>query len=337
MKLLVRATNWVGDAVISLPTLRLIRRVHPGAEITVLARPLVADLYAREDFCDHVEVCRGGRLDLAARLRRSSFDCAILLPNSFDSALVAWLARIPRRIGYARDGRSLLLTDAIAPPRPGEIPAHQRYYYLELLRRAGLSDKLADCPEIRLRADPEAGRAAFRRLGLGGDRVLGLSPGAANSQAKQWYPERFAEVGSRLAGEWHSEVALFGTSAEAELCGHIAARIGPHAHNLAGRTSLGLFIDLAAACLAFVTNDSGAMHIAAAAGVPTIAVFGPTNADATGPSSPAARVVRTPVECSPCEHRRCPIDHRCMTRLGSDAVVDEARRLVSLVTHGHPN
>ena len=165
MRLLVRATNWVGDAIISVPALREIRRVHPAAEITILARPWVADLYRREDFRDEAMVYEGGRWALAARLRERRFDCAIVLPNAFDAALVAWLARIPRRIGYAREGRSLLLTDPIPVPRAGEIPAHQRYYYLELLRRAGLIDALPECAEIRLRADPEAGLSLLRDFG----------------------------------------------------------------------------------------------------------------------------------------------------------------------------
>jgi len=337
MKLLVRATNWVGDAVISIPALRLIRKLYRNDEITVLARPWVADLYSREDFCDHVMLYDRGRLRAAAELRRRRFDCALLLPNAFDAALVAWLARIPRRIGYARDGRGFLLTDPIPAPRPGEIPPHQRYYYLELLRRAGLIPELPQCSEIRIHTDPAAGREMLRRFGLRGERVVGVSPGAANSSAKQWLPERFAAVAVELAEEWDAEVALFGAASESGVCASIAASIGPRAHHLAGRTSLAQFIDLAAACSAFVTNDSGSMHIASAAGVPTIAVFGPTNPDATGPSAPLARMVRTPVECSPCEHRECPIDHRCMTRVSSGMVVEEARRLVSLSVHGHAN
>ncbi len=330
MRLLVRATNWVGDAILSVPALREIRRVYPAAEITILARAWVADLYRRQDFCDEVMVYEGGRWAVAARLRERRFDCAILLPNAFDAALVTWMARIPRRIGYAREGRALLLTDPIPVPRPGEIPEHQRYYYLELLRRAGWINTFPECAEIRLRADPEAGHSLLRAFGLRSKRVIGVSPGAQNSQAKQWFPERFAAVAAKLADEWEAEVAVFGTAAESDLCGLVAGLIGPQAHHLGGRTTLGQFLDLAAACLAFVTNDSGSMHVAAAVGTPTVAVFGPTNLEATGPSSSLARVVRIPVECSPCEHRRCPIDHRCMTRVEPEMVLAAA-----LTLHGH--
>ncbi|HYM11685.1 MAG TPA: lipopolysaccharide heptosyltransferase II [Bryobacterales bacterium] len=350
MNVLVRATNWVGDAVMSIPALRAIRAARPGAEITVLARPWVAELYAREDFADSVLVYDTrskhagirGRFRLAAELRGRRFDCAILLPNSFDAAFLAWQAKIPRRIGYARDGRSVLLTDAIPPPRPGAIPPHQRYYYLELLRRAGLLATLPEFPEIRLHGDAAAGRELLRHFGLRGERIIGVSPGAAFGSAKRWLPERFAAAASDLAAEWDAEVAVFGTASEAQLCGAVAQAVGPPARSLAGRTSLGQFIDLAAACLAFLTNDSGAMHIASAVGVPTVAVFGATDPAATGPTASLARIVRTPVECSPCLLRECPIDHRCMTRVEAAAVAGETRRLVALAAraqevpaHGH--
>ncbi len=340
MKVLVRATNWVGDAVLSLPALRAIRGARPGVELTVLARPSVAELYTRENLADHVMTCQPnglrGRLRLAGEIAERRFDCAILLPNSFDAALVARLARIPRRIGYARDARGWLLTDAVPVPRPGEIPPHQRFYYLELLRRAGF---IADYPrseQIRLAADADAGREQFRVLGLRAEAVIGVSPGAAYGSAKRWLPDRFAAAAAALAGEWDAEVALFGSAAERGICEKIAARIGRRAFNLAGRTSLGAFIDLAAACAAFLTNDSGAMHIASAVGVPTVAVFGPTDESATGPCGPRCEIVRTPVECSPCLLRECPIDHRCMQRVETAAVEQAARRLIALVPHGHP-
>ena len=144
--ILVRATNWVGDAVMSLPALRALRGRFPNAKISILAKPWVGDLYAREPFCDEMipYVARdvGSKIKAARELAARKFDCAILLQNAFDAAAIAWMARIPERIGYARDGRGLLLTRAIAVPKPGEIPLHERFYYLELLRRAGIVDVL---------------------------------------------------------------------------------------------------------------------------------------------------------------------------------------------------
>jgi heptosyltransferase-2 len=173
-KILVRATNWVGDAVMSLPALRALHERFPAAEISILAKPWVADLYGREPFCHRVipytpkklaEKWRAGRA-----LRAEEFDCAILLQNAFEAAAVAFAARIPERIGYARDGRSLLLTKAIPVPKAGEIPPHQRFYYLELLRRAGILEKLPASEMIRLEgasAARLAGIERFRALGLG--------------------------------------------------------------------------------------------------------------------------------------------------------------------------
>ena len=338
-KILVRATNWVGDAVMSLPALRAIRERFPRAEITVVARPWVADLYARERFCDRLipytagrgAADLGGKWRTARQLRRERFDCAILLQNAFDAALVSWLARIPVRIGYDRDGRGLLLTNAVAVPRRGDIPPHERYYYLELLRRAGLLNSLPQADVIHLDcadAAAEEGREALEPLL--GDAVVGVSPGAAYGTAKRWLPERFAEAAASVARQLGAGVAVFGSAGERELAAEVAGAVsarGLRAHNFAGATSLREFIDMAAACRVFLTNDSGAMHVASALGVPTVAVFGATDDVATGPSSPLARVVREPVDCSPCLLRECPIDHRCMTRVTAEQVSGVALEL----------
>ena len=340
-RILIRATNWVGDAVMSLPAIRAVRARFPDAQITVLARPWVADLYARETAINRVipySAASGFRhlsakLRAARVLRAERFDCAILLQNAFEAAAIAWLAGIPRRIGYARDGRSVLLTDPIPVPRPGDIALHQRYYYLELLRRAHLIDELPDVEAIRLEgreAVADEGRRRFGERGLALP-VIGVSPGAAYGNAKRWLPERFAEAALEVAGSCGASVAVFGSPGERKLCQLVADMIergGVRVSNLAGETALREFIEMAAACRVFLTNDSGAMHIASAAGVPTVAVFGATDDSATGPTEPLARVVREPVECSPCLLRECPIDHRCMTRVTAQQVSGAALELL---------
>ncbi len=327
-KVLVRATNWLGDAVMSLPAVRTVRQVFRQAHVTVVARPAVADLYAREGAIDEVIVYAAGqslrqKRAFAARLRAERFDCAILLQNAFDAALLAWMAGIPERIGYRRDGRGFLLTRAITVPDPGEIPRHERFYYLELLRRAGLIEHYPATPEIRLDGIEGAREAGLRRLaglGLAGP-VIGISPGAAYGNAKRWLPERFVETAVALG---HPAV-VFGSPAERALCERVAGALA--APNLAGQTTLREFIELAAACRLFLTNDSGAMHVASALGVPTVAVFGATDDATTGPLGPLARVVREHAECSPCLLRECPIDHRCMTRISSGRVAAAALQL----------
>ncbi len=324
-KILIRATNWVGDAVMSLPALHAIRERFPHAYIAILAKPWVADLYSRERLADEVIRYTASSLiekwHVARDLGTRGFDSAILLQNAFEAAVLVWLAHIPNRIGYARDGRAWLLTRSVPVPRPGEIPRHQRFYYLELLRRAGIIDGLPDTVPC-----------------IGNDRVylqsvIGVSPGAAYGTAKRWLPERFAEAAARLARERGASIALFGSKSERELCQEVARLIdGVPVTNYAGQTTLAEFIDLASRCELFLTNDSGAMHIASALGVPTVAVFGATDDVATGPSGANSRVVREPVECSPCLLRECPIDHRCMTRVSAGRVVEQSLEL--LASHG---
>ena len=333
-KILVRATNWVGDAVMSLPALRALHEKFPAAEISILARPWVADLYGREAFCHRVIPYTPKNLAqkwLAGRaLRVENFDCAILLQNAFEAAAVAFAARIPERIGYARDGRSLLLTRAIPVPKPGEIPRHERFYYLELLRRAGILEKLPASKMIRLEGAPAArlaGLERFRALGMG-ETIVGVSPGAAYGTAKQWLPDRFASAASRVAHDLGAKIAIFGSQSERDLCDAVEKACTAPAKNLAGETTLAAFIDMAAACRVYLTNDSGAMHIASALGVPTVTVFGATDDAGTGPTGPLARIVREPVECSPCLKRECPIDHRCMTRVEADRVAQVALDLL---------
>jgi heptosyltransferase-2 len=340
-RILVRATNWVGDAVMCLPALRALRVRYPKAHIAILARPWVSDLYGRESFANEVipyQPAPGARdwrtkWRAARDLRAQRFDCAILLQNAFEAAAIAWLARIPNRIGYDRDGRGFLLTDAVKVPREGETPRHQRFYYLELLRRAGILENQSVDDGVRLEGAVVArvaGRERFRWLGFAAP-LIGVSPGAAYGTAKRWLPERFAEAAVLIARKRGAAVAIFGSPSERPLCAQVEDAIaaqGIPVRNLAGETTLAQFIDLAAACDLFLTNDSGAMHIASALGVPTVAVFGPTDEQATGPAGSVARIVREPVHCSPCLLRECPIDHRCMTRVAAGRVAEVALELL---------
>ena len=353
-RILVRATNWVGDAVLSLPALAAIRDCFPGSHIAVLARPWVAGLYRHEPFADEIipyqpaPFRRGSlrpawhdRTTLAGALREREFDCALLLQNAFDAALITALAGIPERIGYARDCRSPLLTRPIPVPRAGAIPAHESYYYLELLRRAGWLDRLPSSLTIELRSAPQARAAGLARFAADGidTPVIGVSPGAAFGSAKRWLPERFAAAACDLARRLGAIVALHGSASERELCESIRtdiARQGIRAVNYAGRTTLEEFIERAAASRLFLSNDSGAMHVASALGVPTVAVFGPTNPVTTGPAGPWARIVRHPVECAPCLLRECPIDHRCMTRVQYETVSQSALDLIQMAIEWTP-
>jgi len=331
-RILVRASNWVGDAVMCVPALQALRERFPQAYIAILARPWVADLYAREPFCDELipyNLPRGTKglykkWLFARRLSKYAFDCAILLPNAFEAAALARIAGIPARIGYSREGRGWLLTHPIPIPNRGETPPHQRFYYLELLKRATLIREYSDNDPIRL--------SGWANIPVQEGKI-GVSPGAAYGGAKRWIPERFAAAAVSIARERQGSVAVFGSKDEFPICEIVRRNVelaGVQCKNFAGATTLAEFIMLAASCEVFVTNDSGPMHIASALGVPTVAVFGATDEFATGPTGEHSRVVRVPVECSPCLRRECPIDHRCMTAVSADAVADVALSLIAI-------
>jgi heptosyltransferase-2 len=313
----------------SLPALQQLRLRFPDARITILARPWVSALYARESFCDEVIPYEpanfAAKISAGRSLSIHQFDCALLLQNAFEAAAVAWLARVPVRVGYDRDARGLLLTNAIPVPKPGEIPKHQRFYYLELLKRAGLIESYDPESLIRLgsaKAAAATGQERLRAL-ISSQSAIGVSPGAAFGGAKRWLPDRFATTAIRVAKEKNCAVVVMGAKNEIDICEEVQRQISDasvECVNLAGKTRLDAFIEIAAACRLILTNDSGAMHIGSALGVPTVTVFGATDEEATGPTGPLARIVRERVDCSPCLLRECPIDHRCMTRVSAERV-----------------
>ena len=309
-RILVRSTNWVGDAVMSLPALEALRARFPRAEIVLLSKPWVSELYwhhpavNRQIVYKPVSEHRGPRgfARLIGELRTERFDAAVLLPNAFHAAYVAWRARIPLRIGYARDGRGFLLHDAIEAPLPSAY-GHQVYYYLQLLFRAGLIDKPQPVKEIRLGlTEAEKSWAAIEldALGLGGPRFLvGMAPGAAFGPAKRWPPERFGALADRLIGALNADVLIFGSAAEKPLAEMVAGAMKHTPTIAAGATSLRQLLALMARCRLIVTNDSGSMHLAAALGVPLVAIFGSTDERATGPVGTRLRIVKRGVSVAP--------------------------------------
>lgn len=341
----VRAPNWVGDAVMSLGGLREVRRIVRDARLAVAARPWVAGIFEESGVVDEVIPLerRSWRDAFAAagELRRRRFDVAVLFPNSFETAFVARLARVPRVVGFATDGRRLLLTDPIRLPEEAKRE-HQSRYYMRIA--AGLERALTghdtvdlDRPDTSLRPRAEtvaAGRAILDAAGVPpATPVVVLNPGATNSRAKRWLPERFAAVGDALAERAGARVAVVGSAAERDTAERVAAlmRDPSRAAVLAGKTSISELVGVLANAVALVSNDTGPAHLGAALGIPTVTVFGPTEQFATHPTGPRAVAVSHPVECAPCMQRDCPIDHRCMTRLE----VAEVLRAVESVSSTH--
>jgi heptosyltransferase-2 len=343
MKILIRVTNWVGDAIMALPALRAVRGRFPGAEIAIVARPYVADIYRDQQICDQlvhydvqgVHAGLSGRERLAADLRVQKFDVALLLQNAFDAAWLAWRSNIPERIGYARDGRSFLLTKTVPVPKPGEIPPHEKFYYLELLRRAGWMDSQSDISFIGMTVPDEKRARAAKFLADAGTRAralrIAIGAGASYGSAKCWQPSRFAEVANRLQEENDADIILFGTATEAVVSNSIAADLRRAPVDLTGKTAIADLPALLSQCHLFIGNDSGAMHVAAAVGLPVVAVFGPTDPHGTAPVTPRCTVVQEKPYCSPCFLRRCPTDHRCMTKVTPDMLATAAKPWLSSI------
>ena len=326
--ILVVGPNWLGDSVLALPTLANLRRSFPGARITLLVRSWVSDLFRASPFVDElIEAPRRNQLGWAVTaLRRRRCELALLLPNSFRTAFISMLAGIPHRIGYVTDGRGPLLTVGICPSRG--TSSHQVDSYLELLR--SLRWDAWERP-TRLTLPPGSDAEAEKLLAASGLRseslLIGISPGAAYGTAKRWPAERFAEAADLLADRLGTTALLFGSPTEAPLTRAIRKRMRGAGIDFGGKITLAAFTGLLGRCRLLLTNDTGAMHVAAAVGVSCVALFGPTDPGRTGPLGPGHRILRKPPACSPCRYRDCPIDHRCMRELGVEEVVAAAESL----------
>jgi heptosyltransferase-2 len=333
MKLLVRAPNWVGDCLLALPALETLRRNHPGSEVWLLAREWARALFPPKSFVAGVIPLSGGNSPgnvwrTARILRPARFDAGLLLTNSFGSALTFALAAIPERWGYRRDGRGLLLTRGVPLDENG-APRHQLDYYLDLVRRLGMTPAPAEVRLSLTAAEKRAARAALRAVGVDLSRPLVvLSPGASYGPAKRWPAERFAALGALFQKKRRAEIVVSGAADERALAESVAASLPRRAAVLAGRTDLRRLLAVMSQASLVVTNDSGAMHLANALRVPVAAVFGPTDPAATRPYHQPHVVVKKDVVCWPCLYRKCPYDHRCMTSIPPEEVYAAARRFL---------
>jgi heptosyltransferase-2 len=342
-RILVRGPNWLGDAVMCEPALRGLRKLFPDAQIALLVKPAVADLFAGHPALTRVltydtkgrHAGLSGKWALAGQLRRQGFDLAVLFQNAFEAAFLTFLAGVPRRYGYATDGRSLLLSDPVAAPDRRTL-VHQVRYYWDLLKPLGLTGD-PSAPELIVFSEEEQAMAGrFAQGGLTAtDVVVGINPGSTYGGAKRWLPERFAEVTERLcrtireSREQQVSVVIFGAKGEERLGREIAARLSSRSLVLSGATTIRELMAALKRCAMLLTNDTGPMHIASAFQVPIVAIFGPTDWRATSPFGSAHVIVRQPVDCAPCLLRECPIDHRCMTRVSVDQVYDAATKQVA--------
>lgn len=343
-RIVVRGTNWVGDAVMTIPALRQLRRLFPKAHITLATRAWAKGLFADANFLDDLQVHEGSGLrsvvQQVRQWRKVNFDLAVLFPNSLETALVASLARVPLRIGYATDGRQALLTHPLAIPEWRESK-HEVFYYLKIVAEL---EWLINHEQTFLDIQPdgslevsETRKASacdfLRAWGLNGadsgQALVALCPGSINSRAKRWPAERYAALADRLIDELAAEVLLVGSSAEAQVSLEVSRHMRNKPAILTGETDLAELVAILSLVDLLVTNDTGPAHIASALGRRTLVIFGPTNPLTTRPFSQFGEIVRQPPDCAPCMLRDCPIDHRCMTAIMPDDVFDRARMLLS--------
>jgi heptosyltransferase-2 len=329
-KILVRSTNWIGDAVMTTPALGAIRAAFPSSEIVLAANPAVAELMSPHPSCDRVIVYdkkgpHGGMVGLwkfSRLVSKERFDLAILFQNAIEAAIIARLAGIKMRAGYNTDGRGMLLTHAVRITKEAR-KLHHTQYYTSMLEALGISP--AD-RRVCLQCTNQEMRWAESVLGPG--RWAAINPGAAYGSAKRWYPERFGQVADALSSEFGLKSVLVGGPGEAGISQEIEAGMRTKPLNLIGRTSVRQLLAVLSSVELVVTNDSGPMHIASAFDRPIVALFGPTDHSTTSPLCSRSILVRKETECAPCLKRQCPTDHRCMTGIFVNDVLDAVMTLM---------
>jgi lipopolysaccharide heptosyltransferase II len=315
-RILIRSSNWLGDAVMSSLAVRAIKQGRPDARVTILTRDKLADFWRSVPEVDEViPVEEGAGVFKVAWRIRGRFDAAVLFPNSTRSALEVWLAGIRRRIGYLGHKREWMLNQVIREPKKELRPRHHAARYLRIAEKMGapgiqLSFPTAPCPS--------------------GPTRIGVCPGAEFGGAKRWYPERFRAVMQRVSAEIDCTWVIVGVNRDKPIVDELLAGFTGKVENLIGRTTLRQLIEELRAMHTLVTNDTGTMHLAASLGVPVVAVFGSTEPLLTRPLGPDHVIIRHQVECSPCFQRECPLDFRCMAAVKVDevaaAVLDLVRR-----------
>jgi len=334
-RVLVRTANWIGDAVMTFPALASIREGLPNRHIAVLTKPWVADLFSGHPLINEVLVYESpgihegirGKWKLARELKKKQFDLAILFQNAFEAALIAFWAGIPRRAGYNTDARGILLTQAV--PVNGKVKkGHQVDYYRAMTGGLGFQSH-PSAPSIGLtRSQLEESERILSSRGLQGEKLLiGLAPGATYGPAKQWFPERFSALADRFSRDWGARILIFGSQGDRDTASLLTKSARTEVTDFTGQTTLSQAIGLIARCRLFVSNDSGLMHVAAALGVPVVAIFGSTDPVRTRPLGRNCRVVRQPLPCAPCLKTHCPERRECLERITVDEVYEAARGL----------
>ncbi len=331
---MIRGTNWIGDAVLTLPAVAAIRATYPDAHIAVLVKPWVADIYDLFSSVDEVIIYESkldnpiGVFKLANKLRKKKFDAAILLQNAIEAAIIAFAARIPIRAGYSSDGRGLLLTHRVKRTKKMR-KIHQIDYYLEMVKALGCVSVGREL-HLETKINRYNAQSVWRKfIPEKGKVIIGIAPGATYGPAKKWFADRFAAVADKLNENQSLQIILLGGKADGETAQEVQKMARTDLINLAGKTTLREAIYLITQCRLFISNDSGLMHIAGALSIPTVAIFGSTNHITTSPAGNSFTIVRKDVSCSPCLKETCPDDFRCMKLITVENVFAAAQNLLN--------
>ena len=339
----------------TLPALHRLREAKPEAKLTLLTDEKLSGLWEENDYIDDILTFKKGESPylIGKRLKNYSFDAALILPNSFRTALECWHGDIPRRIGYAGNWRSFLLTDAIEPRtesiptqkrikidieyrlinqlKPQTFPssAHHIHRYLHLVKQLGASNT-----PIAPKLTPKQEEPPYEALRQPRPH-LGIISGAEYGPAKCWPVGNFIEAANQLINKQQVHVLLLGGPNDVKTADEVASKISSdHTTNLAGKTSLSKLVSVLADCDVILCNDSGPMHVAAAVGTPVVVPFGSTSPDLTGPGLPEDadsphQLLRTDAGCSPCFLRECPIDFRCLKAITVNEVMAAIERVLA--------
>ncbi len=334
--ILVRMPNWLGDLVMATPVLADLRKRWPESRITAMCQSNVAALLKHDPHLDEIYsyhrpsgwIHRWQHLEIIESLQRGEYDLGVLLTNSFSSAWWFWRGKVGNRIGFTCNCRSWLLNKAVPFPKERKTQ-HLVITYKMLLQPLGIPLSTTPPKLYVSKEETEAARELLLNLKASPDThtLIGINPGAAYGSSKCWLPDRFRNIAERLLEEPKNVVLFFGDPAGAPLVNEICKDLPPRVLNLAGKTNLRELMALIQLCKVLLTNDSGPMHISAALGTPLLALFGSTSDVQTGPYN-LGKVIHKRVECSPCYKRVCPIDFRCMKRIGVDEVYDELQKIL---------
>jgi len=341
--ILIRGTNWIGDSIITIPALRELRRIFPDAKLTLMVKPWARDIFLGTDYLDDILVYDkggkgglGGTTKIVKEIRAEKFDTAIFFQNAFEAAFLAFLARIPIRVGFPTDGRGLLLTHRLNRTKE-LVEAHQVYYYLNIVSQIeeqffGESNVDFLHPQYKLEITKEkqdAARKVLNKFEVSSEKTLvAINPGATNSRARRWIPERFADLADKLIDRGDCNVVFIGAASENEIAEGIIRQMRHKPVRLTGRTSLAESIGVLSLSDLLISNDTGPAYVSAALCTKTLTIYGSSNFWSICPTSPTSHIIHFPVHCSPCMLPDCPTQHECMVGVTVDMVYEKAMELL---------